>query len=109
MRYLLDMRIHFESSGGFAGMHSSVMLDTDSISLEDAQQLRDLITNSNFFDLPSESPRPRVGSADYLRYKITVDSSGQSHTVKTNDIAMPSKLSPLIKFLQSKAKVSQYF
>jgi hypothetical protein len=30
----------------------------------------------------------------------------ESHT-KTNDIAMPPKLSPLIKFLQSKAKVYQ--
>jgi hypothetical protein len=54
------MRIHFESNGGFAGMHSSIILDTDSFSLEDAQQPRDLITNSNFFDLPSESHSQRL-------------------------------------------------
>jgi hypothetical protein len=79
VRYLLDMRIHFESSGGFAGMHSSIILDTDSISLEGAQQPRGLITNSNFFYLPSESPQRKVGSADYLRYKITADSNGESY------------------------------
>jgi hypothetical protein len=100
------MKVYFESSGGFAGLHTSIILDTDSINSEDAQQLRDLITNSNFFDLPSESSQPKPGSADYMRYKITVHSDEQIHTVKTNDTTMPSKLSPLIKFLQSRAKIN---
>ena len=101
------MKISFESSGGFAGMHTSVALDTDSVSSEEAQQLNDLIINSNFFDLPSESPKPKPGSADYIGYSITVDSEGRKHTVRTNDTTMPSNLSPLVRFLQSKAKINR--
>ena len=101
------MKISFQASGGFAGMRSSASLDTDSMSSEEAQLLKELVTNSNFFDLQSESAKPKPGSADYIGYSITIDSEGHTHTVKTNDITMPSKLSPLVRFLQSKAKINR--
>lgn len=101
------MKISFQSSGGFAGMHTSVAFDTDSMSSGEAQQLKDLITNSNFFELPPELPKPKRGSADYMGYSITVDSEGRKHTVITNDITMPSKLTPLVRFLQSKTKINR--
>jgi hypothetical protein len=100
------LKVYFESSGGFAGMHTSSIIDTDLTSSDDAQQLRNLVMNSNFFNLPSESSRPKPGSADYNGYKITVESEGQSHTVTTNDISMPPKPSTLIRFLQSKSQIN---
>jgi hypothetical protein len=100
------MKVYFESSGGFAGMHTSATIDTDLANSEDTRQLRDLITSSNFFELPPESPRPKHGSADYIGYKITVESEGRSHTVSTNDISMSPRLSTLIRFLQSKSKIN---
>lgn len=103
------MKVYFESSGGFAGMHTSTIIDTDLTSSEDAQQLKNLVMNSNFFDLRSESSRPKPGSADYTGYKITVESEGLSHTVRTNDISMPPKLSTLIRFLQSRSKIDRHF
>ena len=93
----------------FAGIHTSAIIDTDLTSSEVAQRLRNLVMNSNFFDLPSESSRLRPGSADYIGYKITVESEGQSHTVRTNDISMPPKLSALIRFLQSRSKIDRHF
>jgi hypothetical protein len=103
------LKVYFESSGGFTGMDNSTVIDTELTNSEDAQQLRKLVMNSNFFDLPSESSRPKPGSADYIAYKITVESEGQSHTVRTNDISMPPKLSTLIRFLQSKSKIDRHF
>jgi Emfourin len=76
-------------------MLTSTIIDTDLTSSKGAQQLRNLVVNSDFFDLPSESPRPNPGSADYIGYEITVESEGQSHTIRTNDISMPSKVSTL--------------
>jgi len=104
------MKVFFQTSGGFAGIPSSATLDTDNkdtMSSEEAQQLKELIINSNFFDLQSESAKPKPGSADYIGYSITIDSEGRKHTVKANDITMPSKLYPLVRFLQSKAKINR--
>jgi hypothetical protein len=101
------MKVYFESSGGLAGMHTSAVIDTDLGDSKDEKKIRDLITNSDFFNLPSESPRSKPGSADYLGYKITVESEGLSHTVRTNDTRLPPKLFPLITFLQSKAKIGR--
>ncbi len=100
-----EMNIYFQSSGGFAGINSRIELDTSSMSSNDAMRIQELINNSNFFSLPSESPPPKAGAADYISYKITVETDERKHTVRTNDIAMPPQLEPLISFLQEKASL----
>jgi len=99
-----EMNIYFQSSGGFAGINSRIELDTSSMSSNDAMRIQELINNSNFFSLPSESPPPKAGAADYISYKITVETDERKHTVRTNDIVMPPQLEPLISFLQEKAE-----
>jgi hypothetical protein len=88
------------------GRHTSVMVDTNSLPPNEAHQLRDLINNSNFFDLPPNSPPPPKGAADYFQYKITVeeDEERKTHTIQTNDITMPPELAALIDFLEGKAR-----
>jgi hypothetical protein len=102
----LRIKVYYESSGGIMGTRTSVLVDTNSLPPDEARQLRDLINNSNFFDLPSKSPPPQKGAADYFLYKITVeadDDERKTHTIQTNDITMPPELAPLIDFLQGKA------
>ncbi|HEY7079802.1 MAG TPA: protealysin inhibitor emfourin [Nitrososphaeraceae archaeon] len=101
------MKIRFESSGGFAGMYSSATIDTTLTNSQDAEKLEKLVRNSKFFELPSESSPFKSGSADYIRYKITVESEDKSHTVLTDDTRISPTLSPLIGFLRSRAKISQ--
>jgi hypothetical protein len=98
------MNIYFQSSGGLAGINSSIVLDTNSMSSGDAMRIQELINDSNFFSLPSESPPPKTGAADYISYKITVETDERKHTVRTNDILMPPQLEHLISFLQEKAQ-----
>lgn len=98
------MKIQFECSGGLAGIHTSVVLDTSSISSDEVKQIEELINCSNFFNLPSESPPPKRGSADYFNYKITIDIGERRHTIRTNDITMPNEIEPLINFLQEKSR-----
>jgi len=99
------MKIYFKASGGFMGDRSSINLDTNSLSSNEARQLRDFINSSNFFELPSKSLPPPRGAADYFQYKITIESDDgrKSHTLETNDITMAPSLVPLIDFLQDKA------
>jgi hypothetical protein len=102
-----EMNICFQSSGGFAGINSRIVLDTNSMSADDAMQIQELINDSNFFSLPSESPPPKGGAADYISYKITVETDERKHSVRTNDIVMPPQLEPLICFLQEKAQTGK--
>jgi hypothetical protein len=101
------MKIHFERSGGFAGNAppTTFTADSNSLSFDEKDRLRNIIDNAKFFDLPSETPLPRRG-ADYFKYKITIESDDpkKSHTIETNDMTMPSELRPLVNYLKDKTK-----
>lgn len=97
------MKISFETSGGLAGIPNSIVLETSSMSDDEGKMISDLVKSSNFFDFPSESIPPKPGSADYINYKITVKTDEKEHTIRTNDVSMPSQLKPLIDFLYQKS------
>lgn len=103
------MKVQFECSGGLAGIHSSVKLDTASMSTDEVKQIKELINTSDFFNIPSESPPPKRGSADYLNYKITIEINETKHTIRTNDVMMPKEIEPLINFLQEKSLSKKSF
>jgi hypothetical protein len=95
------VKIKFVQRGGFAGIDLVSELDTNSLSSREVQIFNSLLENSRFFDLPSWCPPPKKG-ADYLEYKIVIESEGRIHTVNTTDIAMPSELARLVTFLRRK-------
>jgi hypothetical protein len=101
------MKIYFNASGGFMGGRSVVNLDTNFLPSDEALQLRNLINSSNFFELPSKSLPPPKGAADYVQYRITIESDDgrKSHTVETNDYVVNAnpKIAKLIDFLEGKA------
>ncbi len=97
------MRIHFERTGGFAGMGMAATIDTGSLSQEEAAQLRDLVEAAGFFDLPAEVTGPERG-ADRFLYRLTVEMEGRRHTVRTSDAAVPAALRPLIDWLTKAAR-----
>jgi hypothetical protein len=99
------MKIHFERSGGFAGISTDITVDYNSLSFDERSAIKNMVDSANFFDLPQETPLPKRG-ADYFKYKITVemDENNKSHTIKTNDITMPPSLRPLVNYLQNKLK-----
>jgi hypothetical protein len=97
------MKVRFHSSGGIAGISRSATLDTDSLSPKDARQLSELVNKSEFFKKSSRGKKPRKGAADYMQYKITVESDKRSHTVESTDEDLSAELSDLIDFIQQKA------
>jgi hypothetical protein len=99
------MKINFERSGGFAGMLSTVSVDTSSLPSEQAAQIQNIVEDANFFNLSSTPPPPKRGPADYFNYKITVEAeNGRKHTVECTDIAMQPSIKPLIDFLGMQVK-----
>ena len=99
------MKIFFEQSGGIAGLHKKLSLDTTSLPSSEVQEIQSMVDSSKFFELSSSIPRPDSGAADYFRYKISLESdTGNKHSVETTDVTMPSELSPLIGYLRRKVK-----
>jgi hypothetical protein len=97
------MRIHFERSGGFAGLQLAVTIESDTLSQEDVQQLRRLVDEAEFFALPSEL-RESTPGADQFVYRVTVESAGRRHTVETTDEAAPPTLQALLDWLNRAAR-----
>jgi len=99
-----EMKIDFKMTGGIIGIEKSITIDTNSISQQEADRVKDLIINSDFFNSPSDPP-PKSGSADYFDYNITVQADNKiTHSISTNDITMSHKFVPLIDYLRQKAK-----
>jgi hypothetical protein len=96
------MKIEFERSGGFMGRTVSLSLDLDELPADQAQALRLLIDNADFFNLPADSASPPV--PDAFTYTITVTADERTHTVHASDTSAPESLRPLLMDLSARAR-----
>lgn len=97
------VRSSFTRTGGYAGIAITNTIDTATLSIDRANQLRQLIDTTDFFRLPpaitSRPPHP-----DRFQYTLTVEKDGQYHTVVVNEEAVPEALKPLITWLMDTAQ-----
>jgi hypothetical protein len=98
------MKIHFERTGGFAGMLMSNTIDTKSLPANEANDIQNLIDVCKFFELPSNlfqrSPSKSIkGAADYFTYKITIENGNRKHSVECTDLNMQPAVKRLVDFL----------
>ena len=98
------MRVEWERTGGFAGIRMAATIDSESLSREDASQLRELVEAAGFFDLPEKIGGPDAGGADRFLYTIVVETEGLRHTVHTSEAAAPPALRSLIQWLTNVAR-----
>jgi hypothetical protein len=93
------MRIEFERSGGFMGLHQTVTLDTDTLEPQEALEIHQLVESAGFFKL-SEKPADSSQTADQFQYRLTIEQSKDlRHTVVTSDASAPEALQPLLRRL----------
>lgn len=101
------MKLTFKMSGGFAyipALSKPVIIDTDQIDPEVANQLRSLVRESHFFDQPATIHNSPKGAADYLIYTITIEDGSQAHTLQLTDPIADTNLARLVSFLEGKAR-----
>lgn len=96
------MRVHFERSGGFAGMRMQASLDTDSMPPEDARTLCDLVEAAGFFELPAAIGE--AAGADQYAFQITVTTDAREHTVTTTGEPLPPAVQALVDWLSRAAR-----
>jgi len=98
------MQIDFERRGGFAGMATTLSINTDSLPANDAYDIKELVSVANFFDQPANLTATTPGAADQFTYTLTVKDDGRQHTVETTDMSAPTTLQPLLQRLTRMAR-----
>lgn len=95
--------IWFERSGGFAGITTSIEIDSKSLSSEEAEKLEQLIDDSGFFK-EHKSDSPSGNMPDQFQYKISIECEGEKQTVEFGESTVPESFRPLINYLTQKAR-----
>ncbi len=97
-----SLRISIERSGGFAGIRMRTTIDEKDLSADEAQKLRGLVEKADLLNL-SKTITPRSPQPDRFQYELSLEESGEKHTVTTTEEVMPENLRPLVKWLTEKA------
>ena len=95
------MNVEYKVEGGlafFPGLSKPVLIDSDNLPAKDANELRQLIDNAHFFDIPPVATVPK-GAADYRRYTITVEDGLRRHTIQLTDPISDPHLQALLDYL----------
>lgn len=95
--------IWFERSGGFAGISTSVEIDSKILSTEEVEKLRQLIDQSGFIEYHKSDSTPG-NMPDQFQYKITIEYQGEKQTVEFGESAVPDSFRPLVNYLSQKAR-----
>lgn len=87
------MRIDFEQSGGFANVAFRLNLDLETVSAEDATQLRELVAASGILD---GEPAETKGGGGALAYRLRVSDGPRTGSWSGTDATLPEALAPLV-------------
>ena len=95
------MNIHFERSGGFAGLRTAQDVDSTNLSPEERSELDRLVEAAHFFEIPADVRAANPG-ADRFQYRLTMKDGSREHTVGIDKAATPVSLRPLLRWLTSR-------
>jgi hypothetical protein len=88
------LQVHFERTGGIAGRHDEIDLDAANLSDAEASELRRLIEDADFWNLPEQIDED-ITVTDGYEYRVTVSEGSRSHTVSGYGIAsLPQTQNP---------------
>jgi hypothetical protein len=98
------MQVQLQTEGGLAfipGLSKPITIDSEALSTQETDKLKQLLDAAHFFDLPPVIGTPRSGAADYRRYTITVDDGSRHHRVQMTDPINDPNLQALLTYLKT--------
>ena len=98
-------KIFFERSGGFMGRKVSAAINLEELPGDLAEVLKEMLDESDFFDLPADLTRPPM--PDAFTYTITVSTELRQHSVRVSDATAPDDLRPLLDELNKQARMQR--
>lgn len=86
--------INFRRIGGSMDREMAMSFDLDTMPGSVARRLQNLLTDSNFFEVPVVNDLR--AAPDEYQYEITVVAGNSIHTVHVTDTSMPQSIRPLV-------------
>jgi hypothetical protein len=96
--------INFKRTGGSLGREMTMNFDLGTMPGSVAQRLDNLLTSSNFFEVPLVNDL--ITTPDEYQYDITVVAGNSIHTIQVSDTSMPESLRPLVEELTELAETA---
>lgn len=96
------MKIKIEQNGGFAGLSAYNEIDADKLPPPLEGTIRELLDGRKLL-LTKALRRPK-GAADYLNYKITIQSGMKDHVIECSELDMDSSLKSLVNYVKKNSK-----
>ena len=97
------MRIDFQCSGGFANIKLNYLAETDDLPSELAQELLNLVTETDFFEAELKQPKGGFSPPDVFSYQIYVSKDGNQRKLSCTDVTAPKSIVPLLRKLRKLA------
>jgi Emfourin len=94
------MKVSIVRGGGLAGLVKTTAVDTDALSPEDAQLLREKVEAAGISDLPGELTSGGQ-QKDRFSYALTVEDAEGEHTVQASEEALPARIRSLVSWLDT--------
>jgi hypothetical protein len=92
------MRIHFERTGGFAGLRISGIVDTISLPTDEQKNLLKMVEAADFFNLPSTIHSDR-SIPDGFQYVVTIEDGNRKNSINATGEGASSELQALLRKL----------
>ena len=100
------MKIELQTDGGLAflpGLARPVSIERDTLAAPAAAELSRLVSDADFFKLPTRVGAPPPGSADMRTYTLTITDGDRHHAVSFADPVGDAKLAALRDFVRAHA------
>lgn len=100
------MKIYFKPEGGFGyfpGLNKPLELNSEKLPIDEANHLKQLVSDASFFNLPNQEPVASRG-ADQKKYTIRVEEKDRQHWVEFHDAEVNPRLHNLVNYLSKKQK-----
>lgn len=104
------MQIELEMEGGLAhmpGLVRPVAIPLDQVPAAEAQEIRDLVAATGFFDLPAQVAAPAARGADRRSFIVTVTEDGRRHTVTVTEPIEDERIRRLVRLIETQARAAR--
>lgn len=99
------MRIYFERSGGFTGMHLATTIDTNRLPPEDAARLLEALEESGLLEMSAGALESGVEpGVDQIVYEVKLEVGSYEQTYCMSDETAPESAQPLFRQLTRLAR-----
>lgn len=99
--------IYFERSGGFLGRTVSVEIKSDSLPLQEIEQIETWIENSGFMTLQIPENTVRK-SPDRFQYQMTIEKGDLVKSITLDESSVMEEIKPLIRYLEDKTRKQRW-